>query len=156
MIKEKNMKKEENKKDFLAEWEMKKCLSVSRQEEVYFVKNIYSEENCILKIMNKKDYAERKYNQIKKLSDSCFVLPEKRQKEEDKIYVFYPWQTPLKEVLCENGLSFCDILSMGIDLADAMIEMRQKGIYESGGKILSGGFESAKMLVSRYKGICGT
>ena len=101
-------------------WNISNIIYFNNKSMICQVQNTKTKLDFILKIYNDDTFSKRKYHNLSKLSDKYFILPKESVHLHHKRYLFYPVAESLKDILYQDGLSFHDILCLGIHMVDAV------------------------------------
>lgn len=112
-------------------WSLIKIISFTKNVTICMVQNVETKLDLILKIYASPVFSKRKYDDLSHITDSHFILPKEHFHIHHKEYVFYPVKESLKELLYDTGISFHNLLSLGTHIIDAVLILRDAGIYEA-------------------------
>lgn len=112
-------------------WSISNIIYFNNKSMICQVQNTKTKLDFILKIYNDDTFSKRKYHNLSKLSDKYFILPKESVHLHHKRYLFYPVAESLKDILYQDGLSFHDILCLGIHMIDAVSCLCDQGILEA-------------------------
>lgn len=113
------------------QWKISCCLSIKNNSGVYLLEGTCNNGKGILKIYQRNSFSKKKYRKVSLLKGEYLVLPEKHYCISGVHYVFYSKFTTLKDILCQNGISLWELLSLGIDLTHAATILYKNHIYEA-------------------------
>lgn len=114
------------------QWTITYCLSMKKNSETYLLKGLNdNKETCILKTYHHNCFSKKKYKKVSHFSDTYLLLPQKHYYEYGIHFILYPKFISLKDILTQNGLSICELLSLGIDLTFAIETLLKHHFFEA-------------------------
>lgn len=113
------------------DWLIKQIIFFNQTHTVCLLTDYREEKSCILKIFSSGTLSRRKLHRLSHISDKYLLLPQKHIHTSDADYILYPRQESLKELIFHTGMSFQEILSLGIHLTYAVEELSRAGCYEA-------------------------
>lgn len=118
-------------KELSSSWNLFHIIYFNNKTVICQVQNTSTKLDYILKIYSDNTFSKRKYHSLSKLPDKHFILPKDFIHLHHKRYLFYPVAESLKDILYQDGLSFHDILCLGIHMIDAISALCDQGILEA-------------------------
>lgn len=118
-------------KEITNEYKFQKILYFYRSYIICQVTCLSTHSDCILKIYTSDTFSKKKYFVQTKLDNTNLILPIKHFRLRKKDYIFYLKERTLKDILYTQGMSLSDILSLGIDLIDAICELSEHNFFEA-------------------------
>ena len=129
-----NIRKEPLQKlpgEIAKQWHIVKCLSIKEKSQTYLLKDTQQETYCIEKTFSRTIFSKRKFKKLSHFSDSFLLLPSSLYYESGVYFLMYPYFTTLKEILYQKGISLYELLSLGIDLTEAVLELIKQDFLEA-------------------------
>ena len=112
-------------------WHVTDIIYFSKDYTVCRVQNINSRLDYIMKVYSFRCFSKRKFEAVSNLTDRYFITPKTRLSIRHTEYIFFPAVDTLKDILYHSGMSFHDILCLGINLIEAVQILSRNGIYEA-------------------------
>ena len=112
-------------------WHVTDIIYFSKDYTVCRVQNINSRLDYIMKVYSSRCFSKRKFEAVSNLTDRYFITPKTRLSIRHTEYIFFPAVETLKDILYHSGMSFHDILCLGINLIEAVQILSRNGIYEA-------------------------
>lgn len=112
-------------------WHVTDIIYFSKDYTVCRVQNINSRLDYIMKVYSFRCFSKRKFEAVSNLTDRYFITPKTRLSIRHTEYIFFPAVETLKDILYHSGMSFHDILCLGINLIEAVQILSRNGIYEA-------------------------
>lgn len=118
-------------KEIKKEWEISLCLFVKENSEIYLLRGKSREDTGILKVIPQNHFSIKKFKKQQGIKDETLLLPQKQIYHSGFHYILYQKLTSLKEILCQDGLTLEELLTLGIDLTRAGESLLNSHFYDS-------------------------
>lgn len=112
-------------------WHVTDIIYFSKAHTICRVQNINTRLDYIMKVYSSRCFSKRKFEAVSDLTDRYFITPKTRLSIRHTEYIFFPAVETLKDILYHSGMSFHDILCLGINLIEAVELLSRNGIYEA-------------------------
>ena len=112
-------------------WHVTDIIYFSKDHTICRVQNINTRLDYIMKVYSSRCFSKRKFEAVSNLTDRYFITPKTRLSIRHTEYIFFPAVETLKDILYHSGMSFHDILCLGINLIEAVQLLSRNGIYEA-------------------------
>lgn len=112
-------------------WHVTDIIYFSKDHTICRVQNINTRLDYIMKVYSSRCFSKRKFEAVSDLTDRYFITPKTRLSIRHTEYIFFPAVETLKDILYHSGMSFHDILCLGINLIEAVQLLSRNGIYEA-------------------------
>ncbi len=99
-----------------AAWNIQSCISLSKYAQIYLLLSPDGTKRKIVKIIPERWFHKKIYSILSNFKDSYLCLPQEHIQKKQNNYVFYPSYTTLQEILLGPGMSFQEIITLGIHL----------------------------------------
>lgn len=114
-------------KEIKKHWKILCCLSINKDSELYLLGGKSGEEAKTMKVIPRNDFSVKKYKKQSCMKEETLLLPEKHIYSSGFHYILYPRLNSLEGILCQDGLTPFELLSLGIDMTcagEALINSR--------------------------------
>ena len=118
-------------KELANTWQVTDIIYFSKDHTICRVQNINTRLDYIMKVYSSRSFSKRKFEEVSNLTDRYFITPKTRLSIRRTEYIFFPAVETLKDILYHSGMSFHDILCLGINLIEAVQLLSRNGIYEA-------------------------
>lgn len=125
-----SLKQRKESSHLLEKWNFIQCLSSTPHSYTYLIQEKTTLSYYILKIFTHHTFSKRKYHILSLFSDKYFILPVTYQHSLNADFLFFEKETTLKEILLDSGLTFHELLDLGIDLIHIGLELKKHHFYE--------------------------
>jgi hypothetical protein len=116
-------------KQFAKDWSVHSVLSFDSCHTVYLLTHCHDKQKGVLKVYQKQQFSAKKYRLVSKLPDTYLLLPRKYIHTFQADYVLYDKQESLEDMIYSAGLSFQELLTLGIHLTRAAQTLTQAKYY---------------------------
>ncbi len=117
--------------DYIEKFSFCHCFSYTKDCYTYLVQEKESLAYFILKIYTNRSFSKKNYHAVSNFSDKHILLPLSHTHTFQADYLLFNKHTTLKELLGGPGLSFSELLDLGIDLSYASIQLKQHRFFEA-------------------------
>lgn len=139
---------------------IKKLLSINHHNAIFHAVSINSNKNYIIKVLDKRYYDKKLYQQIFQIKNSFLLLPEEYFSDYEFYYFLYPQFTTLAEWLSTNFFTYQMLRTLITDIGTALMDLHEhkiahldispNNIYINESKhFLLGDFSSSRYTVCR-------